>query len=57
MAKKDVVMKILLVCTVCDSRNYLTTRNKLNTTEKLGLKKYCKKCRKHTQHKETDKLK
>ena len=57
MAKKDVVAKILMVCSVCKSRNYLTTRNKLNTQEKLVLKKYCKKCKKHTEHKETDKLK
>ena len=57
MAKKDAVLKLLMVCTVCKSRNNLTTRNKINTLEKLVLKKYCKKCKKHTEHKETDKLK
>lgn len=46
-----------LVCTVCKRRNYVTERNKLNTAEKLRLKKYCKKCQKVTEHKETDKLK
>ena len=50
-------IKIGLVCTVCKSRNYVTTRNKLNTTEKLRLKKFCNHCRKVTEHKETDKLK
>lgn len=46
-----------LVCTVCGKFNYITQRNKLNTEEKLKLKKYCRKCRKHTEHKETSKLK
>lgn len=57
MAKKEAVIKIILVCSVCKNHNYLTTRNKLNVPEKLVLKKYCKKCKKHTEHRETDKLK
>jgi len=28
------------------------TKNKKNTTEKLSLKKYCKFCKEHTEHKE-----
>jgi len=35
----------------------VTTRNKINTPEKLELKKYCRYCRKRTAHKETEKLK
>ena len=46
-----------LKCTVCGAFNYLTTRNKLNTPEKLLLNKYCKVCRKVQPHKETSKLK
>lgn len=46
-----------LVCAVCGKFNYLTTRNKVNTEEKLKLNKYCKKCKKATEHKETSKLK
>jgi large subunit ribosomal protein L33 len=46
-----------LKCTVCKNFNYLTQRNKLNTTEKLKLNKYCKRCRKATEHKEAAKLK
>ena len=46
-----------LKCTVCKNFNYLTERNKLNSTEKLKLKKYCKHCKKVTEHKETAKLK
>lgn len=57
MAKGEHRIKIGLVCTVCKSRNYITMRNKLNTPNKLTLKKFCKHCRKVTDHKETDKLK
>jgi large subunit ribosomal protein L33 len=44
---------LLLQCTECKNRNYSTTKNKKNTTEKLNLKKYCRNCQKHTVHKET----
>jgi len=44
---------ILLQCTECRERNYSTMKNKKNTTEKLNLKKYCSRCRRHTPHKET----
>jgi len=58
MAKKNEHrITVGLVCTVCKNRNYVTTRNKLNTEEKLKLSKYCRRCRKKTDHKETDKLK
>jgi large subunit ribosomal protein L33 len=56
MAKKEQRILISLNCTVCKSQNYVTKRNKLNTTEKLALNKYCRKCRKHTLHKEIAKL-
>mgnify|MGYP001035432463 FL=1 len=45
--------KIILVCTECLSRNYSVAKNKRVNTERLELKKYCKKCNKHTLHKET----
>lgn len=58
MAKKGGQrIKIGLVCSTCKNRNYVTTRNKINTPEKLELKKYCRYCRKKTAHKETEKLK
>lgn len=58
MAKKgDHRATLGLVCSVCKNRNYLTERNKLNTPDKLVLKKFCRHCRKRTDHKETDKLK
>ncbi|MDO8686897.1 MAG: 50S ribosomal protein L33 [Candidatus Berkelbacteria bacterium] len=57
MAKGDNRVKLGLVCSVCKSRNYITSRNKINTLEKLVLNKFCRKCRKRTAHKETEKLK
>lgn len=58
MAKKSGArLKLGLVCTVCKSRNYITSRNKLNTKDKLNLGKFCNNCRNVTDHKETDKLK
>lgn len=50
---KDVRPIITLECTVCHEHNYSTTKNRRNTEERLELKKYCKRCKKHTPHKET----
>ena len=44
---------ITLECTVCKDRNYSTTKNKRKQTDKVLLSKFCRKCRKHTDHKET----
>jgi large subunit ribosomal protein L33 len=46
-----------LRCGDCGHFNYITSRNKVNTPEKLKLTKYCRWCRKRTAHKETSKLK
>ncbi len=45
-----------LKCEVCKKINYQTNRNKKKIKEKLALKKYCPKCRKHTPHKEVKQL-
>ena len=42
-----------LECTECHSINYNSHRNKKMVKERLELKKYCIKCKKHTPHKET----
>lgn len=52
MAKKSNRMIIKLSCSVCNSHNYTSERNKINTPDKLVLKKFCSSCRKHTEHKE-----
>ncbi len=44
---------ISLGCTECKERNYSTTKNRRNTTDRLEMKKYCSRCRKHTVHRET----
>jgi len=43
---------IRLKCSECGRINYTTKKNR-NVQEKLELKKFCKKCRRHTLHKET----
>nr|PZM91139.1 MAG: 50S ribosomal protein L33 [Pseudomonadota bacterium] len=44
---------VTLECSVCKERNYTTDRNKKTQTDRLVLSKYCKRCRRHTEHKET----
>ena len=44
---------ITLSCTECKRKNYMSTRNKKKTTEKLEIKKYCAFCRTHTLQKES----
>jgi large subunit ribosomal protein L33 len=34
-------------------RNYITTKNKVNDSERIEMKKYCRWDRTHTVHKET----
>ena len=57
MAKKGAREIVGMVCQTCKSQNYATTRNKINMEKKLEIKKYCKRCKKYTLHKETSKLK
>ena len=44
---------VTLECQACKHRNYSTMKNRRNTPEKINLKKYCRFCRKHQEHKET----
>ncbi|MBM3209486.1 50S ribosomal protein L33 [Candidatus Shapirobacteria bacterium] len=57
MATKGQRIKIGLVCSICKSQNYISEKNKTNSPDKLVLKKFCRRCRKVTEHKETQKLK
>ena len=45
--------QITLACSECKRRNYMTTRNKKQTTVKLELKKFCPHDKKRTLHKES----
>ena len=44
---------IILQCTECKERNYVTTKNKKNTPNRLEMKKYNPNLRRHTLHRET----
>ncbi|HVE80595.1 MAG TPA: 50S ribosomal protein L33 [Candidatus Dormibacteraeota bacterium] len=44
---------IALECPECHNRNYTTSKNPKNTTDRLLLNKFCKHCGKNTQHKES----
>jgi large subunit ribosomal protein L33 len=44
---------ITLQCTDCKERNYSTTKNKRKHADRLETKKYCRRCRHHTIHRET----
>uniref|UniRef100_A0A7C4U6Y4 Large ribosomal subunit protein bL33 n=1 Tax=candidate division WOR-3 bacterium TaxID=2052148 RepID=A0A7C4U6Y4_UNCW3 len=44
--------QITFVCSVCKSKNYYSTKNKKLKKDKIVIKKFCPKCRKHTEHKE-----
>ena len=43
---------VTLQCAECKNRNYSTTKNKKTTPDRLEFSKFCRKCRKHTPHKE-----
>ena len=53
MAKSDKRVKITLECTECKERNYITRKSKINDRERLEMKKFCSRERRHTTHKET----
>jgi large subunit ribosomal protein L33 len=44
--------KVILACVECGSRNYTTMKNN-SSAERLEMKKFCKTCNSHTNHRET----
>ncbi|PYS47233.1 MAG: 50S ribosomal protein L33 [Acidobacteria bacterium] len=44
---------ITMQCADCKERNYSTTKNKKKNTERMEMKKFCRRCRHHTVHRET----
>lgn len=46
-------VQITLVCSVCQGRNYRTTRTRAVGSKVIELKKHCPKCNAHTLHKES----
>lgn len=55
MASKstDIRPKITMACTECKERNYITCKNRRNDPDRMDLKKFCPRCRRHTVHRET----
>jgi large subunit ribosomal protein L33 len=49
MARKGAEARIIitLACTDCQERNYTSTKNRRNDTQRMELKKYCPRCRVH----------
>ncbi len=45
--------KIILSCSECKERNYHQTKNKRLHPERVEYRKFCRRCNKHTPHKET----
>ncbi|MGP4042242.1 50S ribosomal protein L33 [Gracilibacillus sp. D59] len=44
--------KIALACEICHSRNYSTDKNP-SVSDRIEIKKFCKRCNRHTIHRET----
>ncbi len=53
MAKKDVRPVVTMECTECHERNYTTEKSRRNDPQRIELMKYCRRCSKHTLHRET----
>ena len=52
MAKVSPREYITMKCTICGTESKRTQKNKKNNPDKLELNYFCRKCRKHTPHKE-----
>ena len=53
MAKKENRVIVTLACTECKERNYTSEKNRKNDSRRIELNKFCRRCRKHTMHRET----
>ena len=55
MAKKGPRNQVSLQCSECKEINYHSSKNKQNSPDRLELKKFCRRCKKNTLHKELKK--
>ena len=55
--KKGNRILVGLECTETGMRSYVSQKNRINTNEKMEIKKYNPKLKKHTIHKEIQRLK
>lgn len=42
--------EITFVCSQCKDENYISTKNKRNTPDRIKKNKYCPKCNAKTEH-------
>ena len=54
MAKKGAGARIIITmqCGDCRERNYTSSKNRRNDTQRLELNKYCSRCHEHKVHRE-----
>lgn len=54
MAKKGAEARgiITMACSDCKERNYTSSKNRRNDTQRLELRKFCPRCHGHTTHRE-----
>lgn len=45
-------VNITLECTECKEQNYISTKNRKTTPDRLELQKYCPRCNRKTLHRE-----
>jgi large subunit ribosomal protein L33 len=53
MARRAERILITLACNECRERIYHTEKNRRNDPDRLALKKFCPRCRRHTEQRET----
>ena len=54
MARKGTAARIIitLACTDCRERNYTSSKNRRNDSQRLEFNKYCPRCHSHKTHRE-----
>ena len=54
MAKKGGEARVIitLACSDCRERNYTSSKNRRNDTQRIELRKYCSRCQGHKTHRE-----
>ena len=53
MVRGDVRIVVTLACEECKRCNYQSEKSKRNDPNRIELRKYCRWCGRHTDHKET----
>jgi large subunit ribosomal protein L33 len=53
MARGVVRIAVTLACEECKRRNYQSQKSKRNDPNRIEMRKFCRWCGRHTDHKET----